>query len=66
MKVEAPAIPLFDEYSIDELVVRLDGVYSRAYLDDLKAGRQHIRPRFRAVVCRLLQRSERDLFGETA
>lgn len=56
--------PLFRMYTVEQLTHMFDGIYSRRYLQDLHDGDQPVRPKTRRVMCRILGRSESELFGE--
>lgn len=57
--------PLFQMYTVDQLAHMFEGIYSRRYLQDLHDGDQPVRPKTRRVICRILGRTEEELFGET-
>lgn len=56
--------PLFEMYSMDKLVERLKGSYSRNYLVQVRSGRQTLSPKFRQRVSTLLRKTEKELFGK--
>lgn len=56
-----PKAPIFANFTNDQLEL-LTG-YSVAYLEDLRRGKQPIRPRFRRSVARMLGQAEEALFG---
>ena len=58
---DRPMLPLFREYTIDELSKRLK--YSEAYLVEIKLGHQAATPRFKHNACGILNRSHEELFG---
>lgn len=57
---QAPA-PLFEQFTVPQLTNLIP--YSESYLEDLRAGRQPCRPRFRRTVSRILGKPEAELFG---
>ena len=57
---DRPAAPLFEMYSYNELA-RITG-YSVPYLYEVATGRALINKRFRFLCCRLIGRSETELF----
>ena len=58
---EKPLLPIFSDYTIDELHKRL--YYSEIYLLEMKSGKKRASERFRNTACGILNRSEADLFG---
>lgn len=54
--------PIFREYDIKHLAERLG--YTRRYLLDIDEGRKPLNVRFISNTCRILNRSELDLFGQ--
>ena len=57
-----PEIPLFEQYSVPELVRRLP--YTEGYISYIKFGYRTPTQKFRATVCAVLNQSEQELFGE--
>ena len=57
---DRPAAPLFELYSYNELKQHTG--YSIPYLYEVATGRVPINKRFRFLCCRLLDRSETELF----
>ena len=58
-----PEIPLFEQYTVPELVRRLT-MYKEGYLYYIKVGYRPPTRKFRATVCAVLNQSEVELFGE--
>ena len=56
-----PEIPLFQQYSVPELVRRLP--YTEGYLYYIKVGYRPPTQKFMATVCAVLNQSELELFG---
>ena len=57
-----PDIPLFEQYTVPELVRRLP--YTEGYISYIKCGYRTPTQKFRATVCAVLNQSEQELFGE--
>ena len=60
-KVVKPMLPLFRDYTLDELHKRLG--YSELYLADMKIGHRPPPPRFQFVAAGILNRTIEELFG---
>ena len=60
-KVVKPMLPLFRDYTLDELHKRLG--YSELYLADMKIGHRPPPARFQFVAAGILNRTIEDLFG---
>ena len=56
-----PEIPLFEQYTVPELVRRLP--YTEGYISYIKCGYRTPTLKFRATVCAVLNQSELELFG---
>ena len=56
-----PEIPLFQQYSVPELVRRLP--YTEGYLYYIKVGYRPPTQKFMATVCAVLNQTELELFG---
>ena len=61
MQPKVAMLPLFQEYSLDELHKRLG--YSEWYLVDLKSGHRPPTRRFKLTASGILNRPVEDLFG---
>ena len=57
-----PEIPLFEQYTVPELVRRLP--YTEGYISYIKCGYRTPTQKFIATVCAVLNQSEQELFGE--
>jgi len=60
-KLVKPMLPLFRDYTLDELHKRLG--YSELYLADMKIGHRPPPARFQFVAAGILNRTIEDLFG---
>ena len=58
-----PEIPLFEQYTVPELVRRLT-MYKEGYLYYIKVGYRKPTKKFKDTVCAVLNQSEQELFGE--
>ena len=57
-----PWLPIFELFTIDELMVKLD--YSRSLLQQVRSGRFPTSPKFRRQAVKVLKRTERELFSK--
>jgi len=57
-----PWLPIFELFTIDQLMVKLD--YSRSLLQQVRSGRFAVSPKFRRQAVKILKRTERELFGK--
>ena len=58
---QATVLPIFQEYTIEELARRLGD--TEIYIAQLKAGQKPIRPKFKIKAAGVLNRTSIDLFG---